>query len=58
MTATSAVITSQVRNYDTVLEPYTASTPLMSRVAPMHCCTGAPSDPYVPLVAAYGSSKP
>ena len=27
-------------------------------VAPMHCCTGAPSDPYVPLVAAYGSSKP
>src|SRR6266545_411383 len=29
-----------------------------SRVAPMHCCTGAPSDPYVPLVAAYGSSKP
>ena len=28
------------------------------RVAPMHCCTGAPSDPYVPLVAAYGSSKP
>ena len=29
-----------------------------SRVAPMHCCIGAPSDPYVPLVAAYGSSKP
>jgi hypothetical protein len=24
----------------------------------MHCCIGAPSDPYVPLVAAYGSSKP
>jgi len=28
------------------------------RVAPMHYCIGAPSDPYVPLVAAYGSSKP
>jgi hypothetical protein len=29
-----------------------------SRVAPAHCCTEAPSDPYVSLVATYGSSKP
>jgi hypothetical protein len=28
------------------------------RVAPVHCCTEAPSDPYVSLVATYGSSKP
>ena len=28
------------------------------RVAPVHCCTGAPSGPRVPLVAARGPSKP
>ena len=29
-----------------------------SRVAPVHCCTGAPSGPCMPLVAAHGPSKP
>jgi hypothetical protein len=28
------------------------------RVAPMHCCIGAPSDPNAPLVAAYGQASP
>ena len=28
------------------------------RVAATHCCVAAPSEPYVPLIAAYGSSKP
>jgi hypothetical protein len=28
------------------------------RVAPVHCCTEAPSGPCVPLVAAHGPSKP
>jgi putative transposase len=28
------------------------------RVAPVHCCTGAPSGPRMPLIAARGPSKP
>ena len=32
--------------------------PPYRRVATAHCCAASPSDPYVPLVAAYGSSKP
>ena len=28
------------------------------RVAPVHCCTGAPSGPCMPLVAAHGPGKP
>jgi hypothetical protein len=39
-------------------EPTVTATGPRGRVAPMHCCIGAPSDPCVPLVAAYGSSKP
>ena len=31
---------------------------LARRVAAAHCCAAAPSEPYVPLFAAYGSSKP
>jgi transposase len=29
-----------------------------SRVAPVHCCTGAPSGPRMPLITARGPSKP
>ena len=31
---------------------------LRGRVAPVHCCTGAPSGPRMPLIAARGPSKP
>ena len=31
---------------------------LRRQVAPAHCCAGAPSEPYLSLVATYGSSKP
>jgi putative transposase len=30
----------------------------LCRVAPAHCCAGAPSEPCLPLVAAHGSSRP
>jgi hypothetical protein len=35
MTATSAAITSQVRNYDTVLEPYRAAYPWLVPGSPV-----------------------
>ena len=35
-----------------------AQRPSVRRVGPAGCSAGPPSEPYVPLVAAYGSSKP
>ena len=41
-----------------ILDELCATTGWLCRVAPVHCCTEAPSEPCVPLVAAHGSSKP
>ena len=38
--------------------PRAAADRANRRVAPVHCCTGAPSGPRMPLIAARGPSKP